>query len=180
MRHPRAPDRPRAGKDEARHGINVARRVDRSLPDALRTGFPGETDEQFGELAEFVRQQRFERLGVFTYSYEEDTPSAKLEAQIPEDVMEQRRGELMAIQQEVSFELTAQQVGTKQDIIIDQPLPGADDVWLGRSHADAPDVDASVFVTANGRKLKPGSIVACEIVANQDYDLVGVAVGKVR
>lgn len=151
-----------------------------SLRTTMITGFPGETDAQFDELADFVREQRFDRLGVFTYSYEADTPSAKLDNQISTEVMEQRRAALMKIQQENAFAMVAEQVGTRKSVIIDMPVDGEDDVWVGRTHADAPDVDAIAFVTANGRRLAPGSIVDCEVVASQDYDLITVAVGKVR
>ena len=142
------------------------------------TGFPGETDEQFEELVEFVREQKFERLGVFTYSYEPDTPAAKLPDQIPDEVKEERRERLMAIQQEIAFAWNDSQIGRKLDVLIDSAVPGEANAWIGRSYADAPDVDGVVYVTGNetsGNGLKPGAIVPCEIVARQDYDLIGVA-----
>ncbi len=151
-----------------------------SMRTTFITGFPGETDEQFEELATFVAEQRFERLGVFTYSFEPDTPAAKLEDHLPEELKESRRERLMAIQQRVAFEHNQRQIGRRLDVILDQPVPGEDNVWIGRSYADAPDVDAVVYVTGNKRKLSAGAITACEIVASQDYDLVGVAVGKPR
>ena len=146
------------------------------------TGFPGETEEQFAELVEFVQRQKFERLGVFTYSFEPDTPAANLPDHVAEAVKEDRRGRLMAAQQEVAFEWNSQQIGRRIDVIIDQPVSdeAAENIWLGRSHADAPDVDSVLYVTGNNRKLSPGKIVACEVVAVQDYDLVAVAVGKPR
>jgi ribosomal protein S12 methylthiotransferase len=144
------------------------------------TGFPGETDEQFEELCDFVAEQKFERMGVFTYSLEPGTPAASLPDQIPDDVKEERRGRLMEIQQDVAFAWNEAQIGRRRDVIIDQPVEGEDNVWIGRSHADAPDVDSLVFVTGNDRPLAPGSIVACEIVAARDYDLCGVAVGEAR
>ncbi|MCH2595551.1 MAG: 30S ribosomal protein S12 methylthiotransferase RimO [Pirellulales bacterium] len=142
------------------------------------TGFPGETDEQFEELVEFVREQKFERLGVFTYSYEPDTPAAKLPDQIPDEVKEERRERLMAIQQEIAFAWNDSQIGRKLDVLIDSAVPGEANAWIGRSYADAPDVDGVVYVTGNETSrngLKPGAIVPCEIVARQDYDLIGVA-----
>ncbi|MCA9221750.1 MAG: 30S ribosomal protein S12 methylthiotransferase RimO [Planctomycetales bacterium] len=175
----------------------MARRVTRaeteSLLDRLRdgipnlsirttfiTGFPGETDEQFQELAEFVAEQQFDRVGVFTYSFEPDTPAAQLPDQVAEEVKEQRREQLMAVQQEVAFARNEALLETTCDVIIDRPVDEAADAWIGRSHADAPDVDALVYVTANRRKLRPGSIVKCEIVGMRDYDLIGVAVGRPR
>jgi len=142
------------------------------------TGFPGETDEQFSELADFVREQRFERLGVFTYSFESDTPAARLPDHLPDEVKEARREEIMAIQQEIAFEWNAAQVGKVVDVILDRPVPGQKDAWIGRGHADAPDVDSVIYVT--GKKLSAGKIVPCEIVTTSEYDLVGVAVGKPR
>jgi ribosomal protein S12 methylthiotransferase len=142
------------------------------------TGFPGETDEQFSELLDFVRQQRFERVGVFTYSLEADTPSARLPEHLPEEVKEARREQLMQAQQQIAFEWNAAQVGKRWDVLLDRPVPDEKDAWIGRAHADAPDIDGAVFVT--GRKLKAGQIVPCEIVATSDYDLVAVAVGQPR
>jgi ribosomal protein S12 methylthiotransferase len=142
------------------------------------TGFPGETDEQFDELIEFVRLQKFERMGVFTYSYEADTPSARLPDHLPENVKEARRERLMAVQQEVAFAWNKQQVGRQFDVLIDAPVAGEKNVWVGRSYADAPDVDGVVFVT--GKKIARGVILPVEIVAASDYDLVGVAVGRSR
>lgn len=144
------------------------------------TGFPGETDEQFEELCEFVEQQRFERLGVFTYSLEPDTPAALLEGHIDESVKVDRRDRLMEIQQQIAFERNAGRVGERFDVIIDRPLPEAPDVWIGRSPGDAPDVDAVVYVTANKRKLAPGKIVPVEVAAPAGYDLAALAVGRPR
>jgi ribosomal protein S12 methylthiotransferase len=142
------------------------------------TGFPGETDEQFEELVEFVRREKFERMGVFTYSYEPDTPSARIPGHLPEDVKETRRERLMTVQQENAFAWNAAQVGKRFDVLLDAPVPGQKNAWLGRSYADAPDVDGVVFVT--GKKLKAGQLVPVEIVATSDYDLVGVAAGASR
>jgi ribosomal protein S12 methylthiotransferase len=142
------------------------------------TGFPGETDAEFDELVDFVAEQRFERLGVFTYSFEPDTPAAKLPDHLSEEVKNQRRDQLMAVQQEVAFEWNAEQVGRRLDIIIDSAVPGENNAWIGRSYADAPDVDGVVYVT--GERLSVGSIVPCEVVATSEYDLVAAAVGEPR
>ncbi|HEV7222804.1 MAG TPA: 30S ribosomal protein S12 methylthiotransferase RimO [Pirellulales bacterium] len=155
----------------------------RAIPElVLRTtfivGFPGETEEQFEELVEFVRQQRFERLGVFTYSFEPDTPAARLPDHLDEAVKDQRRERLMAVQQETAFAWNEAQLGRQLEVLIDRAVPGESQAWIGRSYADAPDVDGVVYVT--GKKLRPGQIVPCEIVTSQGYDLVGVAVGKGR
>ena len=142
------------------------------------TGFPGETDEQFEELVQFVRQHRFERLGVFTYSFEPDTPAAKLPEQVTGEVMQARRDRLMAEQQAIAFAWNDAQIGRRLDVLIDRALPGEDQAWIGRSYADAPDVDGVVYVTGMG--LSPGALVPCEVVARRDYDLIGVACGPPR
>ena len=142
------------------------------------TGFPGETDEQFDEVLEFAGQQKFERVGVFTYSFESDTPAARLPDHLPEHVKEARRERLMQQQQEIAFAWNAAQVGKRWDVLLDRPVPNEKDAWIGRAYADAPDIDGAVFVT--GKKLKAGKIVPCEIVATSDYDLVAVAVGQTR
>jgi len=142
------------------------------------TGFPGETDEQFEELVEFVKEQKFERLGVFSYSFEPDTPAAKLPDHLPEEVKEERRERLMAVQQEVAFTWNKAQIGRQFEVLLDREVPGEKNAWIGRSYADAPDVDGVVYVT--GPHLRAGKLVNCEIVATSDYDLVGVAIGKAR
>jgi ribosomal protein S12 methylthiotransferase len=158
-------------------------RLRAALPElVLRTtlivGFPGETEEQFEDLLEFVAAGHFQRLGVFTYSYEPDTPSARLPDHLPEEVKAERRDRLMAAQQQVAFTWYDRQVGRTHDVLLDAPVPGEKKAWLGRTWADAPDIDGVVYVT--GRGLRAGQIVPCEIVARQEYDLVGVAVGKPR
>ncbi|WP_231993576.1 30S ribosomal protein S12 methylthiotransferase RimO [Pseudobythopirellula maris] len=144
----------------------------------LIAGFPGETDEDFAELAEWIAEARFERLGVFTYSLEPDTPAARLPNHLPEEVKAERRDTLMAIQQQVAFDWGDAQVGRQCDVLIDGPVPDEPTAWIGRTAADAPDVDCATFVTGEG--LKPGQIVPCEIVARSGYDLVAVAVGDAR
>jgi ribosomal protein S12 methylthiotransferase len=151
-----------------------------SLRTTFITGFPGETDADFAELVEFVRQQRFERMGVFTYSLEPDTPAANLSDHVPAVVMKARRDQLMQVQQEICFAALTRQVGRTLDVILDQPVPGEKNVWIGRSQADAPDVDGLVFVTGDQHKLRAGDIVPCEIVATQEYDLIAVASGQPR
>jgi len=145
------------------------------------TGFPGETDEQFEELEDFVTRSKFERLGVFTYSIEHDTPAAKLPDHLPERIKNERRKRLMAIQQQNAFEWCSSQVGKTMDVLIDEPFDAEKNVWIGRSYADAPDVDSSVFVTGQaGASISEGDLIPVEIVAFKDYDLVGVPVHGVN
>ena len=142
------------------------------------TGFPGETDEDFAELVEFCDEQQFERMGVFTYSLEPDTPAANLPGHLPEEVKNERRDALMALQQEIAFARAESQVGTQIEVLLDGPVPGEPGAWLGRTTADAPDVDANVFVS--GEDLAAGKFVECEVVATAGYDLVAAAVGEPR
>ncbi len=145
------------------------------------TGFPGETDSQFEELVDFVKEAQFERLGVFTYSLEPDTPAAKLPGHLPDDVKAERRERLMQVQQELAFDWCKRQIGNALEIVIDKVVDEQKNVWLGRSYADAPDVDALVYVTGNQRQpLRAGCIVPAEIVGHQDYDLIAAAIGEPR
>ncbi|QDU90074.1 Ribosomal protein S12 methylthiotransferase RimO [Pirellulimonas nuda] len=142
------------------------------------TGFPGETDADFEEMCGFVKQHRFERLGVFTYSLEPDTPAARLPDHLPEEVKDERRAELMAIQQQIAFDWADDQVGKQSDVLIDSPVPEQAGAWIGRSAADAPDVDCVTYVSGEG--LAPGQLVRCENVARSDYDLAAVAIAPPR
>ncbi len=141
-------------------------------------GFPGETDADFEELVGFVRDHRFERLGVFTYSLEPDTPAARLPDHLPEEVKAERRDRLMEVQQGIAFEWNDAQVGRQLDVVIDAAVPEEKNAWVGRSYADAPDVDGVVYVT--GERLSVGALVPCEVVARSGYDLAAVAVGEPR
>ena len=141
------------------------------------TGFPGETSEQFAELVEFVRRWRFERVGVFTYSLEPDTPAARLDGHLAEDVKAARRDELMRLQQGIAHDHARRQVGRILDVIVDRQSEEREDVWIGRSTADAPDIDCLVYVTAPGTSAAApltGRIIPVEIVAAAGYDLAGV------
>lgn len=140
------------------------------------TGFPGETNEDFAELCDFVEEMKFERLGVFTYSLEPDTPAARLPNHLPEELKQSRSDELMAIQQRLAFEWADAQIGTTRRVLIDSAIEGQETAFIGRSEADAPDVDCVVYVTGEG--LKTGDLVDCEIVARNDYDLVAVATAE--
>lgn len=143
------------------------------LRTTMITGFPGETDEQFEELRDFVKETRFERMGVFTYSVEPGTPAVKLDGHLPEDVKEARRDELMAVQQQIAFAHSDSLLGYELDVLIDSQAD--DGLWLGRTYADAPEIDSNVFVSGDG--IETGDFVAVEILRREDYDLVGVVSG---
>lgn len=156
--------------------ISIVDRLRKKIPDiALRTtlitGFPGETEEDFEELKEFVKKLRFERLGVFTYSREEDTPAAEMEGQVPEDVKEARRDEIMEIQQEIAFEKGKERIGDDFDVMIEGSLPD-EGVYIARTYMDAPDVDGYVFISSDWH-LDSGDFVKVEITGAKEYDLIG-------
>lgn len=156
-----------------------------SIPDlVLRTtmlvGFPGETESQFRSLVDFVRDYRFERIGVFAYSYEPDTPSANMDGHHDEATKARRRDQLMEVQQQIAFDWACRQVGRQLDVLIDMPLPEQPDVWIGRTYADAPDVDPVVYVTEQNERLEAGGLVRCEIAMSREYDLIAVPIGPPR
>ena len=141
-------------------------------------GFPGETEQEFEELVSFVRQARFERAGVFPYSFEPDTPATRLDDHLPEEVKVERRNRLMEAQQEVAFAWTAAQVGREIEVIVDGPDPDVPNHVLARSHADAPDIDCVVRV--KGKNLQAGDLVRVKVTAADGYDLAGRGLGAGR
>lgn len=160
--------------------VELLSRLRSAIPGiALRTtfivGFPGETEEEVAELEAFIREQKFERCGVFTYSREPGTPADRLPDHLAEDVKQQRRDQLMEAQQEVAFAWSAAQVGRELDVIVDGPDPEVPGHFLGRTHADAPDIDGTVRI--KGKNLRPGDLVRVKVTAADGYDLAGRSVG---
>jgi len=150
------------------------------LRTTMMVGFPGETDAQFEELLEFVRRRRFDRLGAFAYRREPGTPSDNLDGHLPDSVKHARYEALMETQQAVVFADNTAQVGRRRDVLIDRDIPEQDDAYVGRTSADAPEVDGLVYVTGGGLGIGAGHIVSTEIVASREYDLIGVAVDTPR
>ena len=163
----------RTHKAELKERIGALRR---EIPDiALRTtficGFPGETEEDHEELMEFVDEMEFERVGVFTYSAEEDTPAYSYPDQIPEEVKEERRADVMELQQEIAFEHCENMVGKVLDVIIEGKV--ADEpAYVGRTYMDAPNVDGLIFVNAD-EMLMSGDFVRVKVTGANEYDLIG-------
>jgi ribosomal protein S12 methylthiotransferase len=147
----------------------------------LITGFPGETEDDVNILADFMEEQRFDRLGVFTYSAEEDTAAAEFEGQIEEEEKQNRLSYLMELQQQIAFEKAQSQVGKDLIVMIEGRLTDetetADHTWqytyVARSYMDAPDIDGLVFVEADA-ELMSGDFARVRITEARDYDLVGV------
>lgn len=137
----------------------------------LITGFPGETQEEHEALMEFVDEMEFDRLGVFTYSKEEDTKAAEFENQVEEEIKEQRKEEIMQLQQEVSYDLNQDMIGKELEVLIEGYLFD-EDVYVGRSYKDAPTVDGYVFVSSE-EEIVSGSFVKVKIKEAEEYDLIG-------
>ncbi len=153
------------------------------IPDLiLRTtfivGFPGETEAEFAELVDFVRETKFERCGVFPYSFEPGTPATKLDGHLPEEIKQERRNRLMEAQQTVALDWSNQQVGKTIEVIIDGQDPEIPNHYQARSQADAPDIDCLVRV--KGKALDSGDITQVKITAADGYDLIARNIGPVR
>lgn len=144
------------------------------LRTTLISGFPGETEEDFIRLYQFVNEMEFDRLGVFAYSLEEDTPAALMPDQIGEEVREGRRNELMELQQEIAFEKAAEKKGQVLEAMVEGYLP-EERIYVARTYMDAPNVDGYLFFEAE-REIESGSFVEVEVTDSSDYDLVGVEV----
>lgn len=148
----------------------------REIPDiALRTtmiaGFPGETEEDHEEVMMFVDEMEFERLGVFAYSAEEDTPAAGFPDQVPEEVKEERRDEIMELQQDIAFYKSDSMIGRVLDVMIEGKV--ADEpAYVGRTYMDAPNVDGYIFVNS-GELFMSGDFVRVKVTGSNDYDLIG-------
>ena len=156
--------------------VEIIEKLRQEIPDiilrtTLITGFPGETEEDHQELMDFVDQMEFDRLGVFTYSQEEDTPAASMEGQIPEELKEERKDQLMELQQEISLEKGQQRVGQVVSVMIEGQISG-ESAYIGRTYGDAPKVDGYIFVQT-GELLVTGDFVNVRITGALEYDLIG-------
>jgi len=159
--------------------LSLIERIKRTVPGiALRTslivGFPGERDKDFSELLEFVREARFERLGVFTYSREEGTSAYAFEDQVPEKVKRDRFNRIMKLQQNIAGENNKKFLGKEMRILIDSRYASSRGSYIGRSEYDAPEVDGTVFIKSASR-LKTGDFINVRIDGTMEYDLTGTA-----
>lgn len=151
-------------------------RLRKEIPDiALRTtlitGFPGETKEQHEELMEFVDEMEFDRLGVFTYSQEEDTPAADMPDQVPEKVKEERQAEIMELQQEIVFDQAEAMIGREVLVMIEGKVTD-ENVYGGRTYKDAPNVDGLIFINTE-TELMSGDFAKVKVTGALEYDLIG-------
>lgn len=144
---------------------------DIALRTTLITGFPGETDEQHEELMEFINETEFDRLGVFTFSAEEDTPAAEYPDQVDEKTMTEWKAELMELQEEIIIDKNADMIGSELLIMIEGKVED-EDVYIGRSYRDAPDIDGYVFVSTE-QEMMSGEFAKVKITGANSYDLIG-------
>lgn len=163
----------RTSKEELVHIISRLREEipDITLRTTLITGFPGETQEQHEELMDFVDEMEFDRLGVFTYSPEEGTPAASMPDQIEESIKEDRRAELMELQQEIAFEQAEDMVG-KEVLVMIEGKVADENAYVGRTYKDAPNVDGLIFVNTDA-ELMSGDFAKVKVTGACEYDLIG-------
>ena len=167
----------RMGRRTTREDLKeIIQGLRREIPDiCLRTtlisGFPGETQEDHEELMDFVDEMEFDRLGVFAYSAEEDTPAASMEDQIPENLKQERRDEIMELQQEITFEKAEEMVGKELWCMVEGKI--ADEyAYVARTYRDAPDVDGYLFIQTM-EELMSGDFVKVRVTGAEEYDLIG-------
>ena len=141
------------------------------LRTTLITGFPGEKEEDHRALLDFVREMRFDRLGVFTYSKEDGTPAARMSPQIPARVKKKRQKDLMLLQQEIAFEAAQEMEGRVLDALVEGQLVG-EHVYLARTYKDAPGIDGALFIETQ-RELMTGDLVKVKVTGSREYDLIG-------
>ena len=144
---------------------------DITLRTTLITGFPGETEEQHEELKAFVDEMEFDRLGVFTYSPEEDTPAAEMPDQIPEEVKEERQAEIMELQQEIAFAQAEDMIGEEVLVMIEGKVAD-ENAYVGRTYKDAPGVDGLIFINTD-EELMSGDFARVKVTGAVEYDLIG-------
>lgn len=163
----------RTSKEQLEEVIGKLRKAipDIAIRTTLITGFPGETQEQHQELVDFVDEMEFDRLGVFTYSPEEDTPAAEMEGQISEEVKEDRQAELMELQQEIAFEQAENMVG-KEILVMIEGKVADENAYVGRTYKDAPNVDGLIFVNTD-EELMSGDFARVKVTGAAEYDLIG-------
>ena len=160
-----------------RRTIDLVTKFRKIVPDlAIRTtfivGFPGETDRDFEELLDFMRDMQFERLGIFAYSQEQGTPAASMPDQIPDQVKKERLERAMLLQQDISHRNNQKWVGKAISVLVESRDEKKPSTWIGRSYMDAPEVDGNVLIESN-RALQIGDFYHVPITAVREYDLVG-------
>ena len=167
----------RMGRKTDRNQLEeIIGRIRKRIPEivirtTLISGFPGETDENHKKLLKFVESMEFDRLGVFTYSREEGTPASKMEKQIPSEVKENRRDEIMELQQEIAFDKAESHIGKTFKVMIEGKIVD-ENAYIGRTYMDAPNIDGNIFVSTS-EELMSGVFVNVKVTGALEYDLIG-------
>lgn len=162
-------------KTSKEHIIKTLKNLRKSVPDiVIRTtfivGFPGESDDDFNQLVDFIKDIKFDKLGVFEYSKEEGTKAASLDEQISDSIKEERKNEIMAIQSEISAEILSKNIGKRLGVLIEEEVD--EENYVGRTYMDSPEIDGVTYVHS-AKNLEIGSFVQVDVVDSLDYDLVG-------
>lgn len=162
-------------KTSKEHIIKTLKNLRKSVPDiVIRTtfivGFPGESDDDFNQLVDFIEDIKFDKLGVFEYSKEEGTRAASLDEQIPDSIKEERKNEIMAIQSEISAEILSKKIGKRLEVLIEEEVD--EENYVGRTYMDSPEIDGVTYVHS-AKNLEIGSFVKVDVVDSLNYDLVG-------
>lgn len=162
-------------KTSKEHIIKTLKNLRKSVPDiVIRTtfivGFPGESDDDFNQLVDFIKDIKFDKLGVFEYSKEEGTKAASLDEQISDSIKEERKNEIMAIQSEISAEILSKKIGKRLEVLIEEEVD--EENYVGRTYMDSPEIDGVTYVHS-AKNLEIGSFVKVDVVDSLDYDLVG-------
>lgn len=157
------------------HIIKTLKNLRKSVPDiVIRTtfivGFPGESDDDFNQLVDFIEDIKFDKLGIFEYSLEEGTGAASLDEQISDSLKEKRKNEIMAIQSEISADILSKNIGKRLEVLIEEQVD--EENYVGRTYMDSPEIDGVTYVHSN-KELEVGSFVEVNVVDSLDYDLVG-------
>ena len=163
----------RTNNEQLRNIITTLRKEipDICLRTTLITGFPGETAKDFAVLKDFVKEMKFDRLGVFPYSAEEGTPAAKMKKQVPSFIKNRRKNIIMKMQQQIAFDKAEEMISRKLEVLIEGKLP-EEGVFIGRTYKDAPNVDGMIFVNSD-RELVTGDVVTVGVTDFHEYDLIG-------
>ena len=166
--------RRRGGSSDILRCVRGARERGLTIRTSIIVGFPGETDEQFRELMDFVKETRFDRLGAFIFSPEEGTPAASMPDQVPDEVKQERFDALMTLQQSISLERNRERIGTVEQVLVTDISP-EDRKCLGRSMREAPETDGEILVSLNGLDPETGLFIPVRITEADSYDLIGEA-----
>jgi ribosomal protein S12 methylthiotransferase len=149
------------------------------LRTTMITGFPGESEKDHRDLFEFINEVKFDHLGVFTYSPEQNTPSSKLPNRTAPATIKRRFNELMAAQRQIAFARSKSRIGANIEVLIDSELTTQPGTWLARSYAEAPDIDGLVYISSQPDiLLQCGKFVSCEVVASNGYDIIAAPVSN--